>query len=273
MCMAKRITSGLFLLLSCLATPRPGHAEGTEGGLGLNVDVEVASSYLFRGINLFATPADKVIQQHPRVSPSVTWQIFDTGLSIGYYGAFQLAGDDIAANNKAGAGTEQDLSLTYQRELSEAWTASCALVSYIYPAGEEAYAGADFPVWLDPYVGIGYQGPADVSFKASYMFGLQSGLADAQYLYLNPTVGKSLPVFGEVALALALGLGYKVFTKLDNADVDNRFDVLLSVSSVIPVWQNVYAKPALLLSWTDRKDRGFGDEMGLSFGANVGADF
>jgi hypothetical protein len=71
---------------------RPANAGEEAKGIGLNLDVEVASTYLFRGLNLYRDADEQELRQYPRLSPGVAWKIFDTGLTISYWGAFQLGG-------------------------------------------------------------------------------------------------------------------------------------------------------------------------------------
>ncbi|HVZ34176.1 MAG TPA: hypothetical protein VG963_17235, partial [Polyangiaceae bacterium] len=68
---------------------RPVHYYNRDTGKLLNVDVEAASAYVWRGINMFGT---KQNTQDFSVFPSITASL--GGLSLGYWGAYQLSGDN-----------------------------------------------------------------------------------------------------------------------------------------------------------------------------------
>jgi hypothetical protein len=247
--------------------------DGEEAGLGLTIDAEVASAYVFRGLNLFREVNDKEIRQLPRFSPSLTWEVFDTGITLMYWGAFQLAGGNTSQNIDAGVGAEQDLGISYDREISQTLTLTGSLISYLYPFADKTAAGATFPAWLEPGAGITYSAQVNLSLKISFMFGLQGVFADSKYLYINPTIGKSIALVDDsIALDLAAGAGMKIFPQGESGR-DNRFDLAISAASTLPVWKNVYARPSIVLSWTNRENLGLKYELGFWGGVSVGASF
>ncbi len=74
--------------------------EHSEKRYGINLDFGFASAYLFRGINMFQNNGQ--MNQHTLLAPSITWQVFDTGLSIGYIGVYQLNGGNTSKLIDAG---------------------------------------------------------------------------------------------------------------------------------------------------------------------------
>jgi hypothetical protein len=102
------------------STPAGSEAEGAaaeeeSAGYGLNIDVMYSTLYVFRGYNVFQDSSQ--MDQHGFLAPSITWSVFDTGLSIGYWGAFQLYGERRRAMIHEAIGAEQDLYLTYDFDL------------------------------------------------------------------------------------------------------------------------------------------------------------
>ena len=75
--------------------PEPSPTDPPTGGSGdglLNLDLEAASAYVWRGINVFGEDQNS---QAFSVFPSITATF--GALSLGYWGAFQLSGDNKSA--------------------------------------------------------------------------------------------------------------------------------------------------------------------------------
>jgi hypothetical protein len=255
------------------AEPKSAAVEEDSDGIGLNIDFEFASAYIFRGQNLFREADDKESRQFPRFSPALAWEVLGSGVTVSYWGAFQLGGGNTSQNIDAGWGAEQDLSMRYEREILPSLTLAAGLVSYLYPFAKKDAAGATFPAWLDPALAVTYNALVDLALNVSFMFGIQSVFSDEKYLYINPTIGKSIALSGDsIALDLLGGFGLKIFPHQQESH-DNRFDILIAAASRLPVWKNTYARPNVNLSWTNRENRGFNYEVGFWGGLNLGADF
>jgi hypothetical protein len=269
-------TAGGWALLAglWLGADQARAAEPAES-LGLNLDLGVSSAYNWRGVNAFG---DRQGDQNAFVAPGITWTVAP-GLTLGYWGAYQVVGDNVAAKVDGGVGAENDLVLSYGTEVAPALTASVGLVAYVFPLADEEVAGVASPAYLEPSAAIAWAGPIDLGLKASYFAGVQEELEAYRYLYLVPTVGKSFSLSSRVGLGLSLGLGYKAFAgDYEAASNGNLVDVALSVSVPVELTDRVYAKPALNAAWTDL-DRapdggpaGFGDEAFVYGSLNVGVN-
>lgn len=274
---ASALISGLLLSLPAVATeakePDDGAATGeiARKSIGLNLDLGFATAYVFRGANVFQQ--DGQMNQNMLIAPGITWSIFDTGLSIGYWGAFQISGDNIGANIDGALGVEQDLFIAYELSLPHDLGLSFGLVYYFYPAADEKVAGASVPGYLEPAVGFGYFGVIDAGLNVAYFLGLQDepGIRGISYLYLNPYLGKGFDFNEHVGLSLGLGYGFKLF-KEGNDGAANIHDVTLTVGVPIRPAEIFYITPGVNLAWTNIPGEDFGGEIVFWGGINVGVD-
>jgi hypothetical protein len=224
-------------------------AEGEDDpGLGLTIDLGFATAYVFRGLNVFAD-GDQ-LDPHMLLAPGITWSIFDTGLWLGYWGAFQLNGDNLSDNIDAGIGVEQDLLLGWDRDIGEAATVSLFLFWYFYPAADEQAAGAAVPSYLDPGAALTIHPGVDLSLSISYFAGVQDALADYRYLYLNPAMGKTFDLHERVAMEIRLAYGIKLYHP-DSSLRGNRHDVQLTLGLPIDLGSGWYVSPGFGVAWTD----------------------
>lgn len=270
----------LALLLALPAVARD-EAEAAEDGatpeetaresIGLNLDLGFATAYVFRGANVFQE--DGQMNQNMLLAPGITWSIFDTGLSIGYWGAFQISGNNIGANIDGALGVEQDLFLAYELSLPHDLGLSFGLVYYFYPAADENVAGASVPSYLEPGVGFGYFGVLDVGINIAYFLGLQDepGIRGISYLYVNPYVGKSFDFNEHIGLTLGLGYGFKLW-KEGNDGAANVHDVTLTIGVPIRPAELFYITPGVNFAWTNVPSEDFGGELVFWGGLNLGVD-
>jgi hypothetical protein len=241
----------------------------------INIDVEGASAYVWRGVNLFGVDQDK---QAFSVFPSLTATF--GSFSIGYWGAFQVTGDgvnDPGALVDAGVGAEQDLILKYSGTAAENLAYSAMLTYWIYPLADEAVAGTATPMYIEPGVGLTYSTAADLGLYVGYYRGLQDATKPFSFVYINPSVTKSLPLTGDISLALNLSAGYKAYTNLaDGVDADRALDLALNVGATFP-FSDLYITPqvhAAFVTRADGLDEEFGDQFiawaGVHVGYNIG---
>lgn len=223
----------------------------SDDPIGLNLDLGFATAYVFRGYNVFQE--DSQLDQNMLLAPGITWSVFDTGLWIGYWGAFQISGDNIRSNIDGGVGAEQDLLVGYDLGLGEAFTLSFGLAYYFYPFADEAAAGCKVPSYLEPSAGISIATVIDIGLNFTYFAGLQDAVSDYRYLYLNPTLGKSFELHEMVGLDLGVGYGYK-FYHPDSSVNENFHDFLFTLGLPIYLPRGFYVTPSFGMAWTDIRD-------------------
>ena len=256
------------------AVPEEEAAEPEEEKkpVGVNVDVGLASIYNFRGYNVFQDEGGQM-EQNALFAPSVTWSIFDTGLYIGYWGAFQLSGDNKTEMVDVGLGHEQDLYIGYDLGLADDLvTLSFALTYFFYPFADEDAAGAANPSIIEPLVGISIATVIDIGLNISYFHAIQDGIAGLRHAYFNFSLGKSFSFNKYVGMDLGMGLGIKAWAN-DDSPEDNIFDLHFDWGVPIQITDQLYVSPALSLAWTDLDDVGAGDEYMIYGSMNIGADF
>jgi len=265
------------------ATAAP--AEEEKKSAGVNVDVGLATIYNFRGLNTFME--NSMQDQNALFAPSVTWSIFDTGLYLGSWGAYQLSGNNKKEMVDVGLGHEQDLYIGYDLGLADdLLTLSFAFTYYFYPFADEDAAGAANPSIIEPLVGISIATVIDIGLNISYFHAIQDGIAGLRHAYFNFSLGKSFEFNNIFGMDLGMGLGIKAWAN-DDSPTDNRFDLHFDWAIPIHLTEQLYVSPALHFSWTDletvtylddtgaeaSRDATAGDEYMVYGSINFGADF
>jgi hypothetical protein len=236
----------------------------------LNVDVEGASAYVWRGINMFGVNQNT---QAFSVFPSLT--LTSGALSLGYWGAFQLSGDNKSALVDSGVGGQNNFILKYSGWGDSGLAYSAMLTYWIYPFADEDEAGTATPMYIEPGAGISYLAGADLGLYVGYYRGLQAVTEPASFIYINPSIGKTVPLNDDVGLALSMSGGYKVFTN-DPLTEDRALDLALNVSVAIP-FDDAYITPQLHAAYATRDDAAvpdaqFSDSFIAWAGVHVGYD-
>jgi hypothetical protein len=235
------------------AAPAGGAAPSTV----LNVDVEGASAYVWRGENLFG---EKQNTQNFSVFPALTATF--GGLSLGYWGAFQMSGDNKTTKVDQGVGAETDLIAKYSATLAPNVTAYGMLTYWIYFAADKDKGSPEqTPMYLEPGAGITYSTAADLGLYFGYYRGLQDGTKPYSFLYINPSIGKTLPLTGDISLALGLSAGYKVYTNAVAGVKDYPLDITANIGATIP-FADMYVTPGVHASFVTRDDQVVPDASG-----------
>ena len=256
------------LLTMTLTSIAASTAIAAESPLGLTIDVNSSSAYIFRGYNLFQE--EKQSDQNGMIAPSLSWSIGDTGLSVTYFSAYQLNGDNIEAGIDGGVGHEQDLNVTQSISLNDKTTLSMGIWAYTYPSASKSVSGTSNPTYLEPTIGISYNTVVTLGANIAYFRGLQEEIKDYSYTYLNTSVAKSLPLTKTVSFESALSVGYKYFDNQD-VNVDKEYDSLLTLATPISYGNNGYIKPQIGVAWTNIDDTDTSDELAYYVSVNVGA--
>ncbi len=252
------------------AAPAPAPEAATAKPLGVALDGGLASAYLFRGLNVFG---DKQSDPHGVFSPTVAWTHAGSGLSLTYWGAFQLNGENLGAKTDVGAGFEQDFILGWSRAfLDNKLNLKAALTAYVFPFADKELAGARVPLYLEPSVTPVYTTFADFSLQIAYFHAVQGGLSDYRYLYVRPYVSKSFKLSDKITQTVGAGYGYKLFNDRDKM-TENVQDLAFDLETTIAVTPSIYVKPALRGGWTNLTGKSFGDEVVFLFSVNVGTSF
>lgn len=255
--------------LALLLAPTSALGQEEDDGLGLSVGLGYASAYVWRGANVFTDGPQA--DQNMLLGPSLTWSVGDTGLYAGWWGGFQLNGDNRADNVAAGIGAEQDLSIGWERDLTDTVAINIGATGFLYPLATEAAAGSDFPFYLDFGAGVGWSGPVDLGVQVSWFQATQPALTGFEHLYLNPSIGYAWEPSDAWSLEAALGLGYKLPFAADIPE--NRWDVAFMVGAPIAVGGPVWVSPCLGMAWTDLSGLGVRDEIAPWGALDLGADF
>jgi hypothetical protein len=220
-----------------------------EASVLINIDVQAASAYVWRGLNLYGEQHNS---QTLAVFPSLTAKF--GGFSIGYFGGFQLTGDNKTAVVDAGPGAEQDLILKYSGALNDELSYSAGLVVWTYPFADSDVTNTDLLMSIEPGAGVTYASVVDVGFYAGYFRPLQEYNEAISFVYLSPSVGKTVPITADLPLTLSLSAGYKAYTNLPSgADADRAFDLTLNAGTTFP-FANMYVTPQVHAAFVTRMD-------------------
>jgi hypothetical protein len=253
---------------------RPAEAEKAPKAdepkaVGLNIDAQVASLYAFRGLNVFKSSSQ--MDQHALFAPGITYSpTFLEGLTVGYWGAYQISGDNASQLVKSGFGNEQDLTVSYGRDvIKEKLNVRGGVTNYLYPFAERAVAKANTPYYLEPWAQLTYSGPVTASVLATYFYGTQNAIRPFSYVYVHPGVEKTFTVNKTIGFVPGAGLGYKVFTH-DAAIVDNRYEVTADMKLPIAASTYSYATPALHYAWSNFSNGAVASAHAVWLSVNVG---
>lgn len=233
--------------------------------LGLTIDLGVGSAYGYRGLNLCADSSQH--DQRLVLQPSLAYAVRDTGLTLTYFSSYQLTGER-QAKVDAGTSDEQDLILTFEREVAEGASIGAMFGAFVYPMARKEVAGAPVPVYLEPGISTAWSTVVDLSLTASFLVGAQDALRSSRYVYVNPKVEKSIALSSILSLSGALGYGVKA-----KAEADNMHDVLVDVGVTVSPSQLLYLTPAVHWAWTNVEQADFVDEQFAWVGTNVGSSF
>ncbi len=218
-----------------------------ETSVGVNVEVGFHSAYVFRGYNVFQD--SRQTDQNMLLAPGFSWTIFGTGLTFGYWSAYQISGNDIGGNVDSGVGAEQDLYLSYEHAFFDRLNLGVSLFYYFYPAADENAAGVANPSYFEPIVSLVFSAGIDVGLDITYFLGIQDAIRDLSYLYVNPHIGKSIAVHEAAALEFSFGYGFKAWK--DDSLVDNTHDILFTVAVPITFAYGFYIRPSFNVAWTN----------------------
>jgi len=223
--------------------------------IGLAIDLGFGTTYAFRGLNMFQGASQ--MDQHGLVSLGIAWAAFETGVTIGYWSAYQVYGDNIGELIDDAVGCEQDLFASYELDLVEdVVTGALSLYWYFYPFADEQATGSVLPSWLEPSATLTVSTVVDLSFQVAYMAALHERW---WYVYLHPSVSRELELHPMLTLGLGLTYGYKIFSD-PLVDVDNVHDVGLDIGLTVTPLDWLSVRPAVHAAWSNFAGRGFGDE-------------
>ncbi|MCB9558521.1 MAG: hypothetical protein H6707_20560 [Deltaproteobacteria bacterium] len=242
-------------------------AKAAAKTIGLEVGFELSSLYNFRGVNVFRHQHQN--EQKALFAPSLAYHLGSSGVSVGYWGAFQYTGHNQGELVSAGVGHKQELYLRYERAIGEHGRWSAGLIYYFYPFADAAVAGTRLPSYLEPALGLGYRGAVDLGVVASYYAGLQSALAD-RYLYIRPTIAKTVSLNRWAGVSLGAGLGVKVFNDPQKMS-DNVFDFNLDCGLPLSFGRAFSITPALHLAWSHFDALAAGEEYMVWASVNFSA--
>lgn len=238
--------------------------------VGLTIDAGIASIYNFRGANVFGNSQH---DQHFAFSPSLSYAILDSGLSIGYWGAYQINGGNQAAKVRGGYGHEQDVLLGYAKDwLDKTLLLNAGLTAYLYPFATKKDALVKCPAYLEPSLKLTYSTVLDLSLQVAYFAALQDKIKDWRYLYVRPYVSKTVKLTKSVSQLVGVGYGVKIFTDMDKMK-NNVHDIAFDFETTVAVTDAFYFKPALRGGWSNFKKTAIGDEFLVYGSFNLGYTF
>lgn len=247
------------------ADDEPPSGAEERAPLGLTVDLGVASAYGYRGLNLSADSSQH--DQRLVMQPSVSYAVLDTGLTLTYFSSYQLSGERQAKVDD-GTSDEQDLTLTFEREVAEGASVGALFGAFVYPMARREAAGTPVPVYLEPGLSASWSTVVDLSLVTSFLVGVEDALRSTRYVYVNPKIGKTIELTSALSLSAALGYGVKA-----QAETDNMHDVLVDVGVTVSPTELFYVTPAVHWAWTNVDDTDFVDEQFAWVSTNIGSSF
>jgi hypothetical protein len=216
--------------------------------LELEMSLEFASAYVFRGYNVFQAESQR--EQKWVQRPLVVWTAPGTGLSLGYAGAYQMSGDNLVSNVALGLGAEQDLFASYELGRGEPFGVTGELVGVAYPAADQRDAGTSTPFFVDASIEPRYR--RRLFLYLGYLRGFRHGPLDRDQLYVSPRVEKRFDLGDRFELALQVGAGMKILDRQHPGRVqDNMFDVLATAALYCALTDVMYIGVKAGWAWTN----------------------
>lgn len=281
----RKLTIPAILLVSLLTNVAFAQEETKEPEAktyGVNIDMGLASIYNFRGLNSFQETSQQ--DRNAAFFPSITWAIGDSGVYVGYWGAYQLSGNNKTAMVNGALGHEQDLYVGWDTSFGpdDMLTFSAAFTYFFYPFSN--LEEADNPSIIEPLVGFSASSFIDFGLNLSFFAGIDDATSPLSHLYINPSIAKSFSFGQRFGMDLAFGAGFKVFTDSDTRDAgENTVDLVFDAAMPIALEGTLYLAPAISMAWTnlDRiatgettsREATVGDEYMIYGSLNIGADF
>jgi hypothetical protein len=213
----------------------------------LEVSLEVASAYVFRGYNVFQ--ADRQGEQKWVQRPQIAWSAPGTGFSIGYAAANQLTGDNLVGNVAAGLGAEHDLFSAYEFGRRQQLGLTAEIAAVAYPAADRKIVGTSAPVFVSLSAEPRYR--HNLYLYVGYLRGFRHGPFEGDQAYVSPRVEKRFALGDRFGLELQLGAGMKI-QQLDLGGVrDNMFDVLATTTLYFALNEVIYVGAKVGWAWTN----------------------
>jgi hypothetical protein len=183
-------------------------------------EMNFATASVWRGLNQLG-------QGNQHYSPGVFVPGFSStkgGWTLGWEAAIQLGGKNRTSNTDQGADLEHDFYLEYEKTLVGDLSWVAAFTAYTYPAAKKADAGAEHASFAEPGLGLTWDKYFSPFFKIHWFHGVQSALADYDYVYFNLGGSRDVKLAQKLTLKLASEGGWKWFTG-DDSVTDNAWDV------------------------------------------------
>ncbi len=231
--------------------------EEEESSVAINIDVEASSAYVWRGASVWGpAQGDQAFTVFPGLSATFA------DVTLGYWSAYQLSGDNAGDNVDNALGAEQDLYAGYDGAIGDDMSYSIYATYYFYPMA------TDYAHFIEPALGFGYSTAVDLGLGLSYFKGIDDAADGLSHIYINPSVGKDIPLTDELALSLGASFGYKILTHELAEQGNNDIDVGLNASMAIPLG-DMYIAPGLHGAWSNWET---GTQVNVWGGVNVGYD-
>lgn len=230
-------------------------------------DVGLASAYASRGINVFQAGSQQDV--HGLLAPSLECAIGESGVAVGWLGAFQLSGNNAADLVAGGAGAENDVYVTWTRPLTESVEVSATATLIAYPLADADAAGVSAPLYVEPTVAVAWSGAVVLAAEVVYSAGLQAQTGYAPFVYVHPTLEKTVELGDLGALTIGGGAGWKGFTARE-APRDNVWDVHADLC-VQKDFGDLYVMPSVHAAWTNLEGVSALESSFVWVGVNVGA--
>lgn len=224
-----------------------------DDGLGVSVGLGYSSMYYWRGRNLLAAEDDSHMTQAGMINPALSYTVGE--FTLAYWAAFQTNGSAKDYNTDNALNHEHDLVFTVEHAVTEEFTVTPQMAFYYYPAADSEQVGARAPMYFEPSLALTYASVVDVKLFTAWYAGLQNALKDERYVYVNPSVAKSIEVNELLGVDLSLGYGLKLYTS-DYEPDENRHDINFTAGLPLSFVDGLTVTPAFSVAWSDWKENG-----------------
>jgi hypothetical protein len=217
-------------------------AEHARPSAELDANLEYASNYVFRGLNLFRK--EDQAEHEGVLLPHLTWSAPGGDFALGYSAAYQVTGDNIQENVHAGVGRTQIMFLDYSFRPTSDWQFTPEVAMIAYPWARPAQ-------WFLEVSGeLRAQLFFDVALSVGYLFAVRPRPSPTDQVYLSLRASKSVALSKDLTFDFGVGAGVKLLRPHEASD-DNKFDILLSEGFSYSLSDALYIGIRFAFAWTN----------------------
>ena len=171
-------------------------------------------------------------------------------------GSFQLTGENRQETIASAESAEHGLTLGIDWSDMPGWASlSTAAAVIVFPFADAEVSGAKLPWVIEPTVVMGLRpGEAaldlDLDLDLELTYSIPGHAPDETFLYVRPTLSRTVTLSPSMELAATTGVGYKVYHR-NHTTRAQHWDVALDIEISTRIKEVLSLRPGVHLGWSD----------------------